>query len=62
MNQSISSIVLLAAMAASLSSVQARTPVSDDWLKNKGEALSAPVADYLAQENQLSQAYFKRHD
>ncbi|MBP6344966.1 MAG: S9 family peptidase [Neisseriaceae bacterium] len=62
MNQSISSIVLLAAMAASLSNVQARTPVSDDWLKNKGEALSAPVADYLAQENQLSQAYFKRHD
>lgn len=35
---------------------------NDDWLKNKGETLSAPVAEYLARENRLSQAYFKRHE
>ncbi|MBP6862682.1 MAG: S9 family peptidase [Neisseriaceae bacterium] len=56
-------MLLLTIMGTSMTTTAvARTPISDDWLKNKGETLSAPVADYLAQENQLTQAYFQQHE
>lgn len=60
--KTLSYLCLAMLLGSSATIVQARTPINDDWLKNKGETLGAAVTDYLTEENRLSQAYFKRHE